>query len=106
MKIIDEDLSKNFQLFDQSLDDYKNTYGNLTDDLEKIIIRVYEEIDDIKLRFNEKKAQLNDLNLLRDEYESSIENITKVLLIIEAKTQKTNIVLNLDALKVKEKLNF
>ncbi|CAM2712242.1 unnamed protein product [Rotaria socialis] len=99
LEIIDEDLSKNFQLFDQSLDDYKNTYGNISDDLEKIIIRVYEEIDDIKLRINEKKAQLNDLNLLRDEYESSIENITKVLLVIEAKTQKTNIALNLDALK-------
>ncbi|CAF4683847.1 unnamed protein product, partial [Rotaria magnacalcarata] len=80
----------------------KNAYGNLSDDLEKIVIRVYEEIDDIKLRINEKKTQLNDLNLLRDEYESSIENITKVLLIIEAKAQKTNNALNLDALKVKE----
>ncbi|CAM4836468.1 unnamed protein product [Rotaria magnacalcarata] len=99
LEIIDEDLSKNFQLFDQSLDDYKNAYGNLSDDLEKIVIRVYEEIDDIKLRINEKKTQLNDLNLLRDEYESSIENITKVLLIIEAKAQKTNNALNLDALK-------
>ncbi|CAF5136770.1 unnamed protein product, partial [Rotaria magnacalcarata] len=61
LEIIDEDLSKNFQLFDQSLDDYKNAYGNLSDDLEKIVIRVYEEIDDIKLRINEKKTQLNDL---------------------------------------------
>ncbi|CAF4315796.1 unnamed protein product [Rotaria sp. Silwood2] len=96
---IDEDLTKNFHLFEQSLDDYKNDYGNLSDDLDKIIIRVYEDMDDIKVRFNEKTSELNDYNILRDEYENCIDNISKISQIIEAKTRKTNVKLNLDSLK-------
>ncbi|CAF1425562.1 unnamed protein product [Rotaria sordida] len=96
---IDEDLRKNFHLFEQSLDDYKNDYGNLSDDLDKIIIRVYEDMDDMKVRFNEKLSELNDYNILRNEYENCIENILKISQIIETKTRKTNVKLNLDLLK-------
>jgi len=68
-----------------------------------MISRVYEDMEDIKARFNEKSSELNDYNVLRDEYENCMENLLKMIQIIETKTRQTNAKLNLDLLKVKKK---
>jgi hypothetical protein len=91
---------KNYNLFEQVVDDYKNDYGNFFDDIDKMINRVYEDTEDIKARFNEKVSELNEFNLLRNEYETCFENLSKIIQHIETKTRQTNVRLNLDLLKV------
>jgi dsDNA-specific endonuclease/ATPase MutS2 len=91
---------KNYNLFEQVVDDYKNDYGNFSDDIDKMINRVYEDTEDIKARFNEKVSELNEFNLLRNEYETCFENLSKIIQHIETKTRQTNVRLNLDLLKV------
>ena len=55
----------------------------------------------MKSRLNEKAGELNDYDILRNEYENSIENVSKIIQVIETKTRQTNAKLNLDLLKVK-----
>jgi hypothetical protein len=71
-----------------------------------MINRVYEDTEDIKARFNEKASEFNDFNILRNEYESCIENLTKIIQHIENKTRQTNAKLNLDLLKVNQSKIF
>lgn len=66
-----------------------------------MVSRVYEDMEDIKARFNEKSSELNDYNVLKDEYESSMESLSKMIQAIQTKTRQTNAKLNLDLLKVK-----
>jgi hypothetical protein len=72
----------------------------LSDDLDKMIIRVYEDMEDIKTRLNEKSTELNDCSVLRNEYENCIENLSKIIQVIETKSRQANAKLNLDLLKV------
>ncbi|CAF4281670.1 unnamed protein product, partial [Rotaria sordida] len=37
LKKIDDDLTTNYELFEQSLNNYKRVYGNISDDLDKMI---------------------------------------------------------------------
>lgn len=93
----------NFELFEQSCDDYKRDYGNISDDLDKMITRVIEDTADVKARLNEKVSELNAYNIIRDEYENIIHNISKIIQLIETKTQQSHGIdlrLNLDLLKV------
>jgi hypothetical protein len=82
--------------------DYKNDYGNFSDDIDKMINRVYENTEDIKAHFNEKKktSEFNDFNILGNEYTNCIENLMKIIQHIESKTRQTNAKLNLNLLKV------
>ena len=68
-----------------------------------MIIRVYEDMEDMKTRLNEKATELNDCNILRNEYENCLENLSKIIQVIETKTRQANAKLNLDLLKVKFK---
>jgi ppGpp synthetase/RelA/SpoT-type nucleotidyltranferase len=68
-----------------------------------MISRVYEDMEDIKSRLNEKLSELNEYNVLKDEYESLVENLSKLLQIVETKIRQRNAKLNLDLLKVKIK---
>jgi hypothetical protein len=65
-----------------------------------MIIRVYEDMEDIKTRLNEKSTELNDCSVLRNEYENCIENLSKIIQVIETKSRQANAKLNLDLLKV------
>jgi ppGpp synthetase/RelA/SpoT-type nucleotidyltranferase len=60
-------------------------------------------MEDIKSRLNEKLSELNEYNVLKDEYESLVENLSKLLQIVETKIRQRNAKLNLDLLKVKIK---
>lgn len=86
------------------MDDYKRDYGNLSDDLDRLIARVYEDMEEIKVRFSEKATEITEHNLLREEYETCIEDIARISLAIESKSQKPTSKLNLESLKVK--INF
>ncbi|CAM4803210.1 unnamed protein product [Rotaria magnacalcarata] len=102
LKKIDDDLSINFALFDQSLTDYKRLFGNPTDDLDKMVTRVLEDMTEIKIRFDEKESELNAYNVIRDEYENMMETILRIIQIIETKTQQSHGIdlrQNLDLLK-------
>ncbi|CAF3475042.1 unnamed protein product [Rotaria socialis] len=102
LKKIDDDLSINFALFDQSLTDYKRLFGSPTDDLDKMVTRVLEDMTEIKIRFDEKESELNAYNVIRDEYENMMETILRILQIIETKTQQSHgsdLRHNLDLLK-------
>jgi hypothetical protein len=68
-----------------------------------MISRVYEDMEDMKGRFNEKSSEFNDYNVLKNEYDNSLENLSRIIQIIETKTRQTNAKLNLDLLKVKQK---
>ncbi|CAF4256355.1 unnamed protein product, partial [Rotaria sordida] len=84
LKKIDDDLTTNYELFEQSLNNYKRVYGNISDDLDKMI------------------TQLNAYNTIRDEYENLMENTLKIIQIIETKTQQSygiDLRQNLDLLK-------
>jgi hypothetical protein len=67
-----------------------------------MISRIYEDMEEMKTRLNEKSSELNDYNVLRDEYESCLDNLSKIIQVIETKTRQTNVKLNLDLLKVKK----
>jgi hypothetical protein len=91
------------------VEDYKNEYGNLSDDLDKTITGAFEGLEDMKVRLIEKASELNDYNILRDEYENCIDNISKMTQLFETKTRQsrgTDSKLNLDLLKVTKNFNF
>jgi hypothetical protein len=91
------------------VEDYKNDYGNLSDDLDKTITGAFEGLEDMKVRLIEKASELNDYNILRDEYENCIDNISKMTQLFETKTRQsrgTDSRLNLDLLKVTKNFNF
>ncbi|CAF5044363.1 unnamed protein product, partial [Rotaria sp. Silwood1] len=102
LKKIDDDLKINYELFEQSLNDYKRIHGNISDDLDKIITRVIEDMTEVRARFNEKESELNAYNIIRDEYENIIEHTLKIIQLIEIKTQQSHSIdlrQNLDLLK-------
>lgn len=71
-----------------------------------MIARVIEDMADVKARFNEKVSELNAYNIVRDEYENIFHTISKIIQLIETKTQQSHgidIRSNLDLFKV---LNF
>ena len=86
-----------FHAFQQSLNDYKNDYGNLSDNLDTIIVRVNDDMENIKVRLTEKTSELNQFHLLQNEYDDCIETILKVSQTIETKIQKSH---NIDLLQV------
>lgn len=68
-----------------------------------MITRVVEDIADVRARFNEKESELTAYNVIRDEYENILNNISKIIQLIEAKTQQSHGIdlrQNLDLLKV------
>mgnify|MGYP001203940249 FL=1 len=59
---------------------------------------------DVKARFNEKETEINAYDILRDEYENTLTNLSKIIHLIETKTQQSQGIdfrQNLDLLKVK-----
>lgn len=101
---INDELVVNFDAFQQSSDAYKREYGNISEDLDKMITRIIEDMNEVRARFNEKELELNAYNKIRDEYESIMQNITKIIELIETKTQQsrgTNLRQNLGLLKVR-----
>jgi tRNA uridine 5-carbamoylmethylation protein Kti12 len=68
-----------------------------------MITRVIEDIAEVKVRFNEKAAELNAYYIVRDEYENILNTILKIIQLIETKTQQSqgiDIRQNLDLFKV------
>jgi hypothetical protein len=68
-----------------------------------MITRVIEDTADVKARFNEKQSELNAYNIIRDEYENIFNIISKIIQLIETKTQQSHGIdlrQNLDLLKV------
>ena len=68
-----------------------------------MISRVVEDMADVRARFNEKESELNAYNIIRDEYENMLNNIAKIILLIETKIQQSHGIdlrENLDLLKV------
>ena len=57
-------------------------------------------MEDMKTRLNEKATELNDCNVVKNEYENCLENLSKIIQMIETKTRQANAKLNLDLLKV------
>ncbi|CAF1053347.1 unnamed protein product [Adineta ricciae] len=96
LKKIDEELVHHFDLFEQGIVDYKNEFGNLSDDLDKTISRVYEDMEDMKVRMNDKYAELHDFNNIRNDYEKTMDTISKN---IDTKTRQANAKLNANLLK-------
>ncbi len=102
MQKIDEELVKNFDLFEHEKDQ-----RNLSDDLDKMLTRIDEDMEEMKCRLHEKSSELNDFNVQQDEYENCIENISKTIQIIETKIRQLNMKLTFDLLKVnKIKIQF
>ncbi|UJR08743.1 hypothetical protein I4U23_013000 [Adineta vaga] len=99
LKKIDTELVHNFDLFEQAIDDYKNEFGNFSDDLDKMISRVFEDMEDMKGRLNDKSAELHDFQSLRDDYEKSMDNIAKNIQNIETKIRQSNTKLSTSLLK-------
>ena len=100
---IDDDLTINFELFEQALAEYKREYGNTSDDLDKMIARVVEDMAEVRARLHEKGSELNAYNVVREEYESTIENILKIIELSETRIKQTHGIdlrQNLDSLKV------
>ncbi|CAF3725966.1 unnamed protein product [Adineta steineri] len=89
-KKLNEDLIHNFDVFQQSVNDYKHAFRNLSDDLDKMISRVYEDMEDMKVRLNEKLSELNDFNILRNDYETCIDNISKNIQTVETKIRQSH----------------
>lgn len=95
----------NFELFEQALEEYKRDYGTISDDLEKMITRVIEDMTDVRARFNEKESELSAYNAIRDEYENMLNNISKIIQLTETKIQQSrgiDLRENLDLLKVSD----
>ena len=68
-----------------------------------MIGRVIEDLADVKARFGEKESELNAYNIVRDEYENILSNISKIIQMIETKTQQSHGIdlrQNLDLIKV------
>jgi molybdopterin biosynthesis enzyme MoaB len=68
-----------------------------------MITRVVEDMAEVKARFNEKESELNAYNIVRDEYEHILSNISKIIQLIETTTQQSHGIdlrQNLDLLKV------
>jgi hypothetical protein len=68
-----------------------------------MITRVVEDMAEVKARFSEKESELNAYNIIRDEYENILNNISQIIQLIETKTQQSHGIdfrQNLDLLKV------
>lgn len=103
-----DDLTTNFQIFEQTLDDYRHNYGNISDDLDKMIIRVFEDMTEVRSRLDEKQLELETYTTTRNEYDTIVEDITKIIQSIETKAKQTHqndLRQNLNLLKVKNKYN-
>jgi len=55
-----------------------------------MITRVIEDLEEVKARFNEKAAELNAYYIVRDEYENIFNTISKIIQLIETKTQQAH----------------
>ena len=102
-KKIDEELRIQTEIFDQALENYRRDHGNFSDDLEKIIGRIQEDVADVRVRLEEKQSEIYAYNIVRDEYDNLSENLLTTIQIIEGKieqSQDTDIRLNLDLFKV------
>jgi hypothetical protein len=70
-----------------------------------MITRVMEDFSEVKARFNEKAAELNAYYVVRDEYENILNTISKIIQLIETKTQQSqgiDLRQNLDLFKVRK----
>lgn len=68
-----------------------------------MISRVVEDMADVRARFNEKESELNAYNVIRDEYENMLNNISKIIQLIEMRIQQSHGIdlrENLDLFKV------
>ncbi len=64
-----------------------------------------EDFSEVKARFNEKAAELNAYYVVRDEYENILNTISKIIQLIETKTQQSqgiDLRQNLDLFKVRK----
>ena len=68
-----------------------------------MITRVIEDMTEVRARLHEKQSELNAYNIVRDEYESTIEDILKIIELSETRIKQSHGIdlrQNLDSLKV------
>ncbi|UJR37453.1 hypothetical protein I4U23_030156 [Adineta vaga] len=85
---ISDDLTTNFQIFEQTLDDYRHNYGNISDDLDKMITRVFEDMTETRSRLDEKQSEFEAYTIIRNEYDSLTEDIVNIIQTIETKVKQ------------------
>ena len=92
-----------FDLFEQFTDAYRRDYGDISDDLEKIIDRIIDDMAEVQARLKDKEIELTVHLTLRQEYEQITEDITQRIDSIETRMQsfhETDFRQHLDAFKV------
>lgn len=85
---------KHFHLFEQSLEDYRKKYGTFSDDFDQLIARVEDEMEEIRVRSKDKAAELSDYHVLRHEYETSMDNLSKMIQQLQNRTRQGNVKVN------------
>jgi DNA repair ATPase RecN len=92
-----------FELFEQSMDAYRRDYGDISDDLEKIIDRIIDDMAEVQARLKDKEIELTVYLTLCQEYEQLTEDVTQRIDSIETRMQSlhdTDFRQHLDAFKV------
>lgn len=51
-------------------------------------------MDEIKVRSKEKATELNDYHVLRNEYEHSMENLSKIIQQLQTRSRQSNVKVN------------
>ncbi|CAF1596401.1 unnamed protein product, partial [Didymodactylos carnosus] len=101
LKKVDNDLTTTLDEFQIAWENYRHEYEYVSDDLEKLVSRVGEDMNDVKTRYTEKEAELNSYRTLNNEYEICVEKILVIMRLIENKTKNpsTNVKESLHILK-------
>ena len=94
----------NSELFDQALDNYRREHGHVSEDLDKMITRVIEDMAEVRARLEEKEVELHAYNVTRDEFENIMENVLTTIQLIETRIDQSRSIdfrQNLDLFKVR-----
>ena len=86
---MDDDWKSNAELFEQAVENHRRDYGNISEDLDKMISRIFDDTNEIRGRIDEKEAELHAYNVVRDEYQTNMDNFLQAIQMIERKTDQS-----------------
>lgn len=89
MKAIHDEWKTNSELFEQAVENYRRDFGNISEDLDKMISRIVEDSTEIGGRLDEKEAELHAYNIIRDEYQLNMDNFLQAIKMIEHKADES-----------------
>lgn len=69
-------------------------YGTFSDDLDQLISRVDDEMEDIRIRLKDKASELTAYHALRHEYETTMDNLSKIIQQFQNQPRQGNIKVN------------